>query len=51
MIILFHKHLQLLESVCPVGIAISNEHLRLTQGKSLADVFEIEFRGVRYQQR
>ena len=43
--------LKLLNSVCPVSVAVADEHIRMTNGKSLKEVLELEFRAMRFQQR
>ena len=45
------EEIKLLNSVCPVSVAVADEHIRMTNGKSLKEVLELEFRAMRFQQR
>lgn len=45
------EEIKLLNSVCPVSLAVADEHIRMTNGKSLKEVLELEFRAMRFQQR
>jgi len=45
------EEIKLLNSVCPVSVAVADEHIRMTKGKSLKEVLELEFRAMRFQQR
>ena len=45
------QEIKLLNSVCPVSVAVADEHIRMTNGKSLKEVLELEFRAMRFQQR
>ena len=45
------EEIKLLNSVCPVSVAVADEHIRITNGKSLKEVLELEFRAMRFQQR
>ena len=45
------EEVKLLNSVCPVSVAVADEHIRMTNGKSLKEVLELEFRAMRFQQR
>ena len=41
----------MLNSVCPVSVAVADKHIRMTKGKSLKEVLKLEFRAMRFQQR
>lgn len=45
------EEIKLLNSVCPVSVAVADEHIRKTNRKSLKEVLELEFRAMRFQQR
>ena len=45
------EEIKLLNSVCPVSVALADKHIRMTKGKSLKEVLELEFRAMRFQQR
>lgn len=45
------EEIKMLNSVCPVSVAVADQHIRMTNGKSLKEVLELEFRAMRFQQR
>ena len=45
------EEVKMLNSVCPVSVAVADKHIKMTKGKTLKEVLELEFRAMRFQQR